>query len=436
MTISLVSGPDEVQRAGYIEFVDVNAFLKADTVTQDSLISLSKTRSQEDSVTISGFTLDANVRLNPGAQFTIIVDPARGDKIVAAGEAELQVNMQPNGDLNLQGTYTINRGQYVLNFAQVVKKEFAIREGSTIAWSGDPANAQMDLTAAYEVETDLEELFQDILDDNYSNDLRNLVTIDRPIFVELLIDGTLTEPQLAFDLALPEITAGGIYSDLVTERLNQVEQNETELYKQVFGLIVLGRFIPLSGGFGSGDSGYAGVNDQINSSVSQLLTDQLSKITEEYLGGVELNVDLQSANQDQAEASLAADRDINVGLSKQLFNDRLTVKVGGMTSTGNTQGAQSSNQIYGEFEVLYELTENGNLLVKIFQTTNRDQILSQIQQRQGASILYKRSFNRLFQDGFLQDRPKPSEDEEEDAVEVKQDGVLQDEPRPRKSKGQ
>lgn len=436
MTISLVSDPAEVQRAGYIEFIDVNALLEADTVTQDSLVAISESQNQEDSVSISGFSLDADVHLNPEAEFTIIIDPARGDKITAAGEADLQVNMQPNGDLNLQGTYTINRGQYVLNFAQVVKREFAIREGSTIAWSGDPANARMDLTAAYEVETDLEELFQDILDEGGSayNDLEQLVSTDRPVFVELLIDGTLTEPQLAFDLGLPEITAGGISSDLVSERLNQIEQNETELYKQVFGLIVLGRFIPLSGGFGSGDnSGFAGVNEQINSSVSQLLTDQLSKLTEEYLGGVELSVDLESAGQNQT--SLAADRDINVELSKQLFNDRLTVKVGGMTNTGNAQGAQSSNQIYGEFEVLYELTESGNLLAKIFQISDRDQILSQVQQRQGASILYKRSFNRLFQDGFLQDRPEPTKDEEE-SVEVKQDAVREDKPRAKKIKDQ
>jgi len=436
MTISLVSDPAEIERAGFVEFVDVDAFLEADTVTQDSLVAMTKPDSQQDSVTISGFTLDANIHLNPEAVFTIVVDPVRGDKITAAGEAELQVNMNPRGDLNLQGTYILNRGQYVLNFAEVVKKEFSIREGSTIAWSGDPANARMELTAAYEVETDLRELFQDVLSGGGAGDLRQLVTVERPVYVELLINGTLDDPQLAFDLRLPEITAGGIYSDLVTERLNQVEQNETELYKQVFGLIVLGRFIPISGGFGSGDSGsYAAVNEQINSSVSQVLTQQLNNITEEYLGGVQFNLDLESSDDSQAQNSLLTDRDVSVGFSKELFNDRLTVEVGGMTTTGQT--AQSSQALYGEFTVLYELTEGGNLMVKIFQTSDRDQVLSQIQQRQGASILYERSFNRLLKDGFLQDRPVPDEDDEDPSPEdVETNAVIQDKPRSRKPKGQ
>jgi hypothetical protein len=436
MTISLVSDPAEIERAGYIEFIDVNTFTKADTVTQDSLVAVTKPDSQQDSVAISGFTLDANIHLNPEAVFTIIVDPVRGDKITAAGEADLQVNMNPSGDLNLQGTYTLNRGQYVLNFAEVVKKEFSIREGSTIAWSGDPANARMDLTAAYEVETDLRELFQDVLSGGGAGDLRRLVTVERPVYVELLINGTLDDPQLAFDLRLPEITAGGIYSDLVTERLNQVEQSETELYKQVFGLIVLGRFIPISGGFGSSDGGsYAAVNDQINSSVSQLLTQQLNSITEEYLGGVQFNLDLESSDDSQAQNSLLTDRDVSVGFSKELFNDRLTVEVGGMATTGQT--AQSSQALYGEFTVLYELTESGNLMVKIFQTSDRDQVLSQIQQRQGASILYERAFNRLFKDGFLQDRPVPDEDDEDPSPEdVETNAVIQDKPRTRKPKGQ
>ncbi|MEQ9440788.1 MAG: translocation/assembly module TamB domain-containing protein [Cyclobacteriaceae bacterium] len=432
MTISLVSNPAEAQNAGYVEFVDSNAFIKEDTVTQDSLVVTSQ--AAEDTISISGFTLNTNIKLNPGAQFTIIVDPARGDKLVAAGEADLQVNMQPNGDLTLQGDYTINRGSYLLNFAQVVKKEFSIQQGSVISWTGDPDNAEMNLTAAYNVETSLEELFQDIIRDGADAKLRQLVSTDRPVAVDLIIEGTLDDPQLRFDLDLPEISAGGIYSDLVSERLKQIEQDETQLYKQVFGLIVLNRFIPVSGGLGSGESsGLTAVNDQVNSSVSQLLTDQLSQLTEDYLGGVELSVGLESSDQTQAQTSVLADRDVNVGLSKQLFDDRLTVKVGGTTSTGD-QSAQD-NKIYGDFEVLYRITENGNLQLRIFQSNDRDRITNQVRQRQGASMLYQKSFDQLFgSDDVLRGKPLPEEeDKEKDTGNVDREAVLQPSSRNRKN---
>ena len=428
MTIALVSGPEEVQRAGFVEFVDSNAFLKADTVSSDSLKLLDDSPAK-DTISMSGFTLTSNIHLDPEAVFTIVVDPVRGDKITAAGEADLQVNMNPSGDLNLQGIYTLSRGQYVLNFAQVVKKEFSVREGSTITWSGDPSNAKMELIAAYEVETDLEPLFQDIIKDGADAQLRQLATVDRPVFVELLINGTLIEPQLAFNLELPEITAGGLAADAINDRLNVIEQNETQLYKQVFGLIVLSRFIPISGGLGSGGGGLTSVNDQINGSVSELLTDQLSKITEEYLGGVALNVDLENSDQQQSQGSLLADRDVSVGLSKQLFDDRLTVKVGGMTTT-EQQSSASSQNIYGEFEVLYELTKTGNLMVRIFQTSNRDQILSQILQRQGVSVLYEKAFNQLLKSNTSQE-PLPTEPKENptDDQQMDQDEAIQPERR-------
>ncbi|MEM9833526.1 MAG: translocation/assembly module TamB domain-containing protein [Bacteroidota bacterium] len=427
MTISLVSEPEEVQRAGFIEFVDSNAFLRADTTHLDSLQVLDESPT-EDTVSISGFTLKTNIHLDPEAVFTIIVDPVRGDKITAAGEADLQFGMQPNGDLNLQGVYTINRGQYVLNFAEVVKKQFSVREGSTIAWSGDATNAEMELTAVYEVETDLEPLVQDLMKGD--TEVSRQAIVDRPVSVELLINGTLTEPQLAFNLGLPEINAGGLAATLIQDRLEEIKQDETLLYKQVFGLIVLSRFIPVTGGLGSGNSGFASVNEQINGSVSQVLTQQLSDLTEEYLGGVSLSVDLASSNQQQAQASLLADRDVSVGLSKQLFNDRLTVKVGGMTTT--EQQSSGDQNIYGEFEVLYELTKSGELMIRIFQVSDRDQVISQINQRQGASILYKKAFNRIFKN---EQPPAPASEEEGDP-EISQDATLPDKPRRRRTKEQ
>ncbi|MEO0332865.1 MAG: translocation/assembly module TamB domain-containing protein, partial [Bacteroidota bacterium] len=265
--------------------------------------------------------------------------------------------------------------------------------------------------------------------------VRKQASVDRPVSVELLISGTLTEPQLAFNLGLPEINAGGLAASIIQGRLEEVQQDETRLYKQVFGLIVLGRFIPVMGGLGSGNGGFASVNEQINGSVSQVLTQQLSDLTEEYLGGVALSVDLASSNQQQAQASLLADRDVSVGLSKQLFNDRLTVKVGGTTTT--EQQSSGDQSIYGEFEVLYELTKSGELMIRIFQTSDRDQVISQINQRQGASLLYEKAFNRIFENERLLTTPaNQSDDEDENIPETNQNATPSDESRRRRAKRQ
>ena len=390
MTIALVSGPEEAAQAGFVNFVDVSEFAKADTVLQDSLALVSMSAAT-DSVELSGFILSTEVQVDPEARFTVVIDPVNGDRLEIVGEGDLKVDQNLQGDLTMQGTFTINSGSYLLNFAKVIKKEFTVREGSSITWSGDPNNAAMDMTAVYTVETSLKELN---------------IEAEAPVNVLLSIEGYLENPELSFGIEVPDAEElDPLASQALEERIAAMEQNETELYKNVFGLIVLGRFIPQGGGQASDSGGgtASAVNDQINNSVSQLLTSQLSRLSEDYLGGVEIDVGLESSQ----GGSGAAGRDIDVALSKQLFDDRLTVTVGGTTATGgqSTPGGSSSG-FTGEFQVLYRITEDGNLNLKAFQNTERNQLTNDIQQNAGVSLLYQASFDRFFagEDATLKSR--------------------------------
>ena len=374
MTIALIDGPEEVKRANYIEFVDISAFAKADTVLRDSLRDVSPPE-EADSAATGGYeyAMDLLIKIDPEARFTTIIDPVNGDKLVVAGEADLRVTQRLGGDLTLQGTYVVNSGSYLLTFAKVVKKEFTVREGSSLTWSGDPANAQMDMTAVFTVEeADLEPIVGQ--------------PAEGPANVLLLIDGELENPNLSFDIEIPDAESlGPLVAQAVEGQVEQMQQNETRLYKNVFGLIVLGRFLPpgagLAGGGGGGGAEDA-VNDQINSSASQILTSQLSQLSEQYLGGVEIDVGLESNG-----AGGAAGRDVNVGVSRDLFGDRLSVSVGGTSAGGG---------FAGEFEVLYRITKDGNLNLKAFQSTERNPLTNQLDEDAGVSLLYKNSFNEFF----------------------------------------
>ena len=158
----------------------------------------------------------------------------------------------------------------------------------------------------------------------------------------------------------------------------------------MFGLIVLGRLIPNDGGLGSsggGSSTNEAVNDQINNSVSQLLTSQLSRLSEDYLGGVEIDVGLES---NRAGGGAAAGRDVNVAFSKDL-GERLSVTVGGTTASG-----QGGGGLAGEFEVLYRITEDGNLNLKAFRNSERNPLTNQIEDDTGLSLFYQDSFDEFF----------------------------------------
>src|SRR5690606_28656633 len=112
-----------------------------------------------------------------------------------------------------------------------------------------------------------------------------------PFYVYLNIDGELQKPQISFDLDMPETEQGAIGGQ-VYGRIQQVNQQEDELNRQVFSLLVLNRFYPEPGSDGSG-GGFASVaRDNLNDALS----DQLNLFSDKLLGssGIELDFGLDS----------------------------------------------------------------------------------------------------------------------------------------------
>ena len=374
LIIALLDNPDIATHATFVNFVNTNAYLAADSIP-DSVQVASNT------LEVTGISMNLTLNITPEATTQIIIDPMTGDKLVAVGEGEINVQMTSTGDMSIQGTYIIERGSYRLSFLNIVKKQFEIREGSTIDLAGDPLAAQFDIAAVYSTEADLGDILPE--GDPYG--------VEQPINVVLNLEGTLESPDIGFKIEAPELNNE---LSMAAHRLKMIQDDEAQLYQQVFGLIVLNRLIPTDGGLGGGSGGGGAglVNQRVDASVSSILTNQLGRLTEDYLGGVELSVDLESRDE------TFENKDVQVQLSKQLLNDRLTVTVGGTQSLGGqpaTAGGEST-PLMGDFEVLYRINESGTLNVRIFRTNDRDIYTQRIQERQGASLTYVKSFDEIF----------------------------------------
>ena len=75
-------------------------------------------------------------------------------------------------------------------------------------------------------------------------------------------------------------------------------------------------------------------------SVSRLLSEQLNALASNLIQGVDVNFDL-ATTQDYTTGSEQNRTDLNVGISKRLLSDRLTVSVG---SDFELQGPTQTNQ--------------------------------------------------------------------------------------------
>ncbi|WP_224995585.1 translocation/assembly module TamB domain-containing protein [Cesiribacter sp. SM1] len=379
--------------AAYINFVNTNAFLAQDTtsagVQADTLGDVAST---------SYFTLITSVTVPETATFTVVVDPGTGDFLEVQGSADLQVRMEPNGDLNLQGVYEVEQGRYRLSFMEVIQKSFAIEEGSTVAFSGDPLNAELNLTAIYTTEASRLPLVNRYVEEGtteYAAARRK-----EPVNVLMSMNGTLEDPVFSFDIVAPESQYGAMSSSVVARALEEIKNDESALFRQVFGLIVLNRFIaenPLETGPGGGGAAGA-VNARIDQSLSSFLTDQLNAVTQDYLG-VEIEIDIESQQGEGANTIGGGGRDVGFNLSRSLFNDRVEVQFGGVSSVnaggGGGPAGSSGTQFAGNFAVLYHINEKGNLNLKIFQRNDRDVLTNEFIPKTGVALSYFKHFDSL-----------------------------------------
>lgn len=340
---------------------------------------------REDTVKsqFTGIDLTARIDLTDQEKFTVVIDPTTGDQLTVRGNTTLTLEMDPSGDMNLSGRYEISEGTYNLSFYKFVKREFQIQKGSTMTWSGDPMNAAMDMTAMYEVETAPVDLLSNQLEPADVNRYKQRL----PFQVFLNITGQLLTPEISFKLDMPleERNYGG---GLVYSTLQDINTRESDLNKQVFALLILKRFISENPFENQGAQGFEG---SARSSVSKMLTEQLNRLSQN-VRGVELSFDVKSY-EDYSSGQAQGQTELQLGLSKTLFNDRLVVKVAGNVGVEG-QSNQEVTDYIGDLALEYKLTEDGRFRIIGFRNSNYDMIDGQLTET-GTGLIFIKDYELL-----------------------------------------
>jgi len=347
--------PGIEDRKGVVEVINPHETKEDSLFLAHQLDSLRKTD-------IKGLDVSATININKGARFTVVVDERNGDIVQLKGDAQLNMTIDPSGKTSLTGTYKVDQGSYNLAYA-TVKKKFIFKKGSTITWAGDPTLANVDVTATYVANVPPIDLVSDQLG---SSQNATQYKQKLPFNVNLSMKNQLLKPNISFDIVLPDssYSVGPEVVSTINARLDQVRQDTNEMNKQVLGVLVLGHFIgdnPLQS-----QGGGTTVNGVIRNSVSSLLSDQLNKLAGNLIGGVQLSFDLTSGA-DYSTGTQQNRTDLNVGLSKQFLNDRVTVTVGNnFNLEGQNQPGQKTTDIAGNVSVNYKLTKDGRYLVRVY----------------------------------------------------------------------
>ncbi|MBA4320813.1 MAG: hypothetical protein C0412_20685, partial [Flavobacterium sp.] len=378
------SDPSIADREGIVEFVDEdNLYLKQTDAMQKKL----------NQSALIGMDVSVAISIKKEAELTLVIDKGNGDYLNLKGEAELTGGIDPSGKTTLTGKYEFSEGAYEMNF-NMIRRKFEIQKGSSITWNGAPTMATLRITAIYKVETAPINLLGNQLGE-VSPTVKNTYKQKIPFQTILKMNGELLKPEITFDIILPDGNYG-VSSDIVTAsqtKLEQLRQEPAELNKQVFALLLLNRFIG-ENPFAS-ESGGTSAESLARQSVSKILSQQLNDLAGDLISGIQLEFDLEST-EDYTSGTMQNRTDLNVGVSKKLFDDRIKITVG---SSFGVEGQERANEdvtnIAGDVALDYQLTRDGRYMVRAYRKNEYQVAIAGQVVETGLAFIVTMSYNKF-----------------------------------------
>jgi hypothetical protein len=358
------------------------------------------------------FTVTLEINANNYANVWVIIDPLTKDIIKANGHGVLKIRVGTNENMDIRGTYEIDRGNYNFTFQTFIRKPFVFEEGAGnyIKWSGDPYNADINIQAIYEAEN---VQFSDLgsqLSAVSAKTADPSVSFHGPVWVVATLSNKLMRPDIRFQIELPPNSQ--LKNDqYVTLMLEQIQNDPNELNKQVAYLIVFNSFGPLTTASTqvlSPNEAVGGiVYSSISGAISGYLSQEASSTFQRIFKDKSIQVNLSTAfynvydatGQPISSTSIYDRTNVNLSVIKSFLNQRLTFTVGSALDFGITaqQVQASSVQFLPNITADWKVTPNGRVVISFFykDSYNYLAIANHTQNSSGASISYRRDFDRI-----------------------------------------
>lgn len=328
---------------------------------------------EEENDTPLDIRLNLQVDATPDGTMKIIMDPVSGDYISGKGTGNIRMEYFNKGDVKMFGNYTIDQGIYKFSLQEVIRKDFIIKSGSTIAFNGNPLDAILDIQASYTVNSaSLSDL-----------GISETLTTQNNVKVNCMMNlaGNLTRPTLKFDIELPNASEED--RDIVKSAISTEEQ----MNMQILYLLGIGKFYTYDYGNNTGQSSNA-----MTSVLSSTLSGQLNNMLSHVINSNNWNFGTTLSTGDKGWT----DVEVEGMLSGQLLNNRLLIN----GNFGYRDNPTATTNFVGDFDIEYLLTKSGDIRLKGYNQTNDRYYTKTTLTTQGVGIVYKKDFN-TWRDIFL-----------------------------------
>ncbi|MDE7073871.1 MAG: translocation/assembly module TamB, partial [Odoribacter sp.] len=325
------------------------------------------TQNEADEMTnqVAAGSFSMRMAIEIGDQVNVGVDFSSDgtNQVSIQGGGTLMLVMNPENGMTLSGKYILTGGTVMYNVPIVGKKVFNIRPNSFVEWTGDVMNPLLGISASEQIKANVEDGEQ-----------------SRQVVFEAIIriQNSLSRPDITFDLSAP--------NDMVVQ--NQLATfSPEERTRQALNLLIYNTYTAP----GAAKSN-AGTN-VANNALYSFVENELNKYTRK--AGLTVGFDSHNTEDNMTRT------DVTYQFSKQLFNDRVRVKIGGRISTdaNENQGGSLQDNLVDDISIEYVLTRKRNLYLKVFRHSNYESVLEGEVTQTGVGVVWRKNF-RKFKDLF------------------------------------
>lgn len=366
MTGDLSKNIDIKGRLGVLGNTDVTYILKDSPLTvEDRLSDLVTFVDFSDTTKVAGVkevqplnvNMSMTVNIDQGTQIHCLLSADRSKYIDLEGGGELAMDYSPQGELTLNGRYTVLSGEMKYSLPVIPLKTFTILSGSYVDFNGPILNPTLNIAATERVRTTITE-----------NDVPRSVNFD----VGLSITQTLENMGLEFTLEAPEdMTIQNELATMSTEQRGRLAVT----------MLATGMYLAEgneSGGFSTSNA------------LNALLQSEINNIAGKALETIDLSLGV-----DQSTTAEGSSRtDYSFRFAKRFWGNRISIIIGGKVSSGEDVENTGASLI-DNISLEYRLDKSGTRYVTLFYDKNYESLMEGEVTEMGAGLVLRRKMTRL-----------------------------------------
>lgn len=307
-------------------------------------------------------TVMANIDVEQGAKIGVYLSEDGNNRATIDGSGRLKYSIDITGKDKLTGTYTIENGNVRYSPPVISSKNFDLASGSTIQWTGDMYNPQLNITGT---ERDKASVTGD---DGKGHAVDFIITAK--------VGGTLNNLQLSFDMS----AEGDMTVQNELQAMSDVQRSQAAINMLLYGTY-------------SGTNSAGVINGaSASGALFSFLQSQINSWAAKAIKGIDISFGI---NQYEGARKGTLETSYSYRLAKNLFNDRFKIVIGGEYSTDATAEQNFSQNLISDISLEYSLNDAGSRYLRVFRHTGYESMLEGQITKTGVGFVMKHKLNSL-----------------------------------------